>query len=540
MESVFGIKGFRLSQEGVCNANMHGRDIICIMPTGGGKSLTYQLPATLMPGCTLVFSPLVALIRDQDLHLQEKQIECLTFTAKMHKAEITEGYNRLRDATGKEVKLCYVTPERLAQSDEFRSIIKAMVAANKLARIVIDEAHCISQLGRDYRPQYKQLADLRKLCPRVPILALSATCPPDVLRDLIAILGLRPVTNGAAAEPRCTVLFTSPLYRQNLHYKVLPKSSDHAVVVREMVKYLLERHPNETGIVYCLSRNDAANIAKNLIEESQGRIKTGVYHAEIDDKAKKDLHESWLSGKVKVVCATTAFGLGINKENVRFVLHHSVQITRTFYQESGRAGRDGKDADCILYYRLLDALRTPGMKANTDWQQQGMMSGPCMIKFSLNLKECRKLQFTKHVSSSVQHFSSSDSPWAEDKTPCGHCDNCLRDPASVVEKDVTAEAKSVLAVARALASKNTKATAVQLARTARGNGELAKLLNITRGNKVTLSTHVCPIRRSPHFFTQSLSGRIARRTRRSSSRTCSSKDTWKNSPRKTNTPCRYT
>ncbi|KAH9029421.1 P-loop containing nucleoside triphosphate hydrolase protein [Lactarius pseudohatsudake] len=486
MESVFGIKSFRLAQEGVCNASMDGRDVICIMPTGGGKSLTYQLPATLMPGCTLVVSPLVALIKDQNLHLQERRIECLTFTAKMPQAKITEGYDRLRatvkgsDPTEKEVKLCYVTPERLAKSDGFRSIVKAMVAANKLARIVIDEAHCISQLGRDFRPHYKQLADLRTLCPQVPILALSATCPPDVLRDLIAILGLRPLTNGTAAKPLGTVLFTSPLYRKNLQYKVLPKASDRVGAVRDMVKYILDRHPNETGIIYCLSRADAERVADQLCGESHGRIKTGIYHAEIDDKAKEDLHESWLSGEVKVVCATTAFGLGINKANVRFVLHHSMpKSLETFYQESGRAGRDGRDADCILYYRLLDALRTPGMKSDADWQQQDAHS---MIKFCLDLTECRKMKFTKHVS-----LLSTEKQTIVTLTTTTGISLRQTSPGPKTTRRADIATTRVLTVARALASRNTNFTAVQLARTARGNDKLARSLNLTRGDQVTLS-----------------------------------------------------
>jgi len=159
MRKVFGIENFRLAQEGVCNANMDGRDIICIMPTGAGKSLTYQLPATLTPGCTLVISPLVSLMRDQLLHLQENQIEGLMFTASMTAAQMSEAYSRLtatatgkgKDSTRKEVKICYVTPERIGKSSKFKSVLGTMVAAKKLARIVIDEAHCVSTQGHDYR-----------------------------------------------------------------------------------------------------------------------------------------------------------------------------------------------------------------------------------------------------------------------------------------------------------------------------------------------------------------------------------------------------
>ncbi|KAI0302808.1 P-loop containing nucleoside triphosphate hydrolase protein, partial [Multifurca ochricompacta] len=477
MRKVFGIENFRLAQEGFCNANMDGRDAICIMPTGGGKSLTYQLPATLMPGCTLVISPLVSLMKDQMLHLQENRIEGLMFTASMSNAEKVEAYDRLNATAmgndpAREVKLCYVTPERIGKSKKFMSVVGTMVTAKKLARIVIDEAHCVSQLGHDYRPDYKQLASLRMLYPHVPILALSATCPPVVLRDLIATLRLPPLTDGRGAASHGTVLFTSPLYRKNLHYKVLPKPPGSARLMRDMVKYILEHHPNQSGIVYCLSRADSERVAADLDSVSQGRIKTGVYHAEINDKAKEELHESWRRGRVKVVCATIAFGLGIDKADVRFVLHHSKSV-ETFYQESGRAGRDGRDADCIMYYRLQDALRTPGILSDPDWQRQ--VHG--MAKFCLDLQGCRKLEY----------FSSFDSTWAEDNSRCGHCDNCTRDPASVVQSDVTLDAKRVLAVARILHSRKIKVTAAQLALTTRGAGPQSKLLQLAPGDKVTLS-----------------------------------------------------
>ncbi|KAI0259713.1 P-loop containing nucleoside triphosphate hydrolase protein [Gloeopeniophorella convolvens] len=484
MERIFGIKSFRLAQEGACNANMDGRDIVCIMPTGGGKSLTYQLPATLMPGCTLVVSPLISLMKDQIFHLREQNIEALMLSGGMSKSELAEATQRLiatatgTDHTRKEVKLCYVTPERIAKSNQFMSLVSKLHEAGKLARIVIDEAHCVSQWGHDYRPDYKGLSKLRMLYPNVPILALSATCPPIVLRDLLAILRLRPITDGRAADGIGTVQFTSPLYRKNLHYKVLPKPSASTDAMTKMVNFILACHPDDTGIVYCLTRADAENVAEELHNVSQAQIKTGVYHAEVSEGAKEELHEAWRKGTIKVVCATIAFGLGIDKADVRFVLHHSISKSiETFYQESGRAGRDGNDADCILYYRLQDAFRVPGMVSD----QHAEKKMHDMVRFCLDMQGCRKLEFAKYFS------SASSASWAEDNARCGHCDNCTRDPTRITQIDATRDAQRVLAVCRALHARKTKVSAAQLADTARGVGAMAKTITIEPNGRVSLS-----------------------------------------------------
>ncbi|KNZ74262.1 ATP-dependent DNA helicase Q-like 2 [Termitomyces sp. J132] len=408
MMDVFGIGNFRLCQEGVCNANMDGRDIVCVMPTGGGKSLTYQLPALLQPGCTVVISPLLSLITDQILHLQESGVQAVKITSATSKQESFEITQRLTALAGRkvtsrdeEIKLCYVTPERIAKSKTFVSLLQKLDASQQLARFVIDEAHCVSQLGHDFRPDYAKLHVLRKLFPHVPIMALSATCPPKVLDNLISTLGLGKVEDGKNAPPRGTVYFTAPLYRKNLHYSVVPKLAKSSEVLQAMTTYILDHHADHSGIVYCLSKKDAETVAQGLREISGGRIKTGVYHADRHDGDKEGLHLAWRNGTVKVVCATIgeldiSFGLGIDKADVRFVLHHSISKSlEGFYQESGRAGRDGKDSDCVLYYRPQDGMTLSSMVAG---EKEGTDKLYAMLKFAQNLDECRKTQFANYFS----------------------------------------------------------------------------------------------------------------------------------------------
>ncbi|KAJ6604511.1 ATP-dependent DNA helicase [Mycena vulgaris] len=484
MKKVFGINNFRLCQQGVCNANMDGRDIVCVMPTGGGKSLTYQLPALMNPGCTLVVSPLIALISDQIMHLREAGVEAVKLTGTTPKQESRDIHNRLlamanNRRSPQDIKLCYVTvsigsvcilpphppqPEKIAKSKSFVALLQKLVDGGQLARIVIDEAHCVSQLGHDFRPDYQKLHILRQNFPRVPIMALSATCPPKVLEDLLRTLGMKPVVDGNNAKPNATVYFSAPLYRKNLHYTILSKPSSAVAAITAMKDYILEHHPNQSGIVYCFTRKDAERVAEGLLNQSEGKIKTGVYHAERKDNDKETLHKQWRKGAIQVVCATIAFGLG----STRATSASSPSRWTAIIKSPAELGATATDSDCVLYYRPADFSHLSAMMAS---ERGGASKLHDMLNFAQDLVECRKIGFAKYFSHSSQVSMSS---WTTEDSnalaPCGHCDNCTRAPDSFERRDVTFEAWQILKVADAVQHTGGQLTLTMLADLVRGNG----------------------------------------------------------------------
>lgn len=335
---IFGIGSFRLCQEAVCHAVMDRRDIIVVMPTGAGKSLCYQLPSLLGDSMYLVISPLIALMTDQVMHLRERQIPCALLSSTVPRDEAQVIMRQVR--TGVDMpRLLYVTPERVVKSKQLLAALQQAYEAGRLARIVVDEAHCCSMMGHDYRPDYNKLSLCRKLFPQTPIMGLSATLGKSTLQDILQILGLRGTTDPSQARSRRTVYFRAPLHRPNLYYRVLARPSSTVASQEQIVSYILAHHADQSGIVYCLSRKDTHTLARALAQQSHGRIRTGVYHSDLDEDEKQSVHKQWRTGDISVVCATIAFGMGIDKGNVRFVIHACISKSLDgYYQETGRAG----------------------------------------------------------------------------------------------------------------------------------------------------------------------------------------------------------
>ncbi|MBM4364363.1 MAG: ATP-dependent DNA helicase RecQ, partial [Deltaproteobacteria bacterium] len=334
LEATFGYRAFRPGQEAIISAVLAGRDCLGVMPTGAGKSLTYQLPARLLGGTTLVVSPLIALMKDQVDALRELGFRATYLNSTV---EPEERARRVAALERGELELVYAAPEGLEAS------VGAALRRVRLSLIAVDEAHCISQWGHDFRPAYRNLVGLRDRFPGAPLLALTATATSEVVTDIAEQLGMR--------EPST---YRGSFFRPNLRLAAYRKGGDRGLDLRSSITSLVAARRREGGIVYTLSRKAAESTAEHL---RGAGIRARAYHAGLPAEERSEVQDAFRDDDLSVVVATVAFGMGIDKSNVRYVIHRDMpRSVESYYQEIGRAGRDGVDSDCVLFYSWADVM----------------------------------------------------------------------------------------------------------------------------------------------------------------------------------------
>jgi ATP-dependent DNA helicase RecQ len=408
LKQYFGFTSFRPLQEEIIRDALAGKDVFALLPTGGGKSLCFQLPAMVQPGLTVVVSPLIALMKDQVDAMQAGGIPATFLNSSLAQGESRA---RLRGLHNGEFRLLYVAPERLMLSGFLSDLQRWNVRL-----LAVDEAHCISEWGHDFRPEYRQLAELRKLFPETPMMALTATATERVRADIVKLLELR--------EPRC---YVASFNRPNLTYRVLAKNKPY-----DQVLEFVRARPKDSGIVYCQSRKSAESVARRLNEDG---VKARPYHAGLTPKERSEHQELFLRDDVRVICATIAFGMGINKPNVRFVIHYDLpKNIEGYYQETGRAGRDGLPGECVLLFSAGDVIKQTQFideKPDPKEQQIAREQLQKMVHYA-ECSGCRRREllayFGEDWSAGLRHGESAQSHRAvpEAGAPnCGACDNCL-------------------------------------------------------------------------------------------------------------------
>ncbi|KAI1711382.1 DEAD/DEAH box helicase domain-containing protein [Ditylenchus destructor] len=397
LRHTFGLTEYRPLQLSAMNIVLSGLDCLLIMSTGGGKSLCYQLPAVFSKGITLVVSPLLSLIEDQIIHLEKLGVHAVTLNQNSTKEEVKSIHDALTDPKSS-LRILYVTPEKLAKSKRIMNKLEKCAEMKILKLIAIDEIHCVSQWGHDFRPDYKFLNILKRQFKGVPILGLTATATANVLEDVKATIGIQGATTLRAS-----------FNRPNLFYEVRPKPAGQKETLEELARVIRQEFAKESGIIYCFSRKECEEVAQDLRKNG---IKAAYYHAYLEADQRRKVHEKWLSGECTVIVATVAFGMGIDKPDVRFVIHHSLaKSMENYYQESGRAGRDGKPAKCILYYKLADVFRQSTMVCA---EKTGVSNLYSMLTYAVKPTQCRRVCISSHF----------DESW--DDTWCNQmCDFCV-------------------------------------------------------------------------------------------------------------------
>nr|CAI21096.1 novel protein similar to vertebrate RecQ protein-like DNA helicase Q1-like (RECQL) [Danio rerio] len=452
--NIFQLSKFRPLQRAAINLSMSGKDLFLVMPTGRGKSLCYQLPALCSKGFTLVIAPLVSLMEDQLMYLQSVNVPAVTLNASSSKEDSKRILAGMTDKNSP-FKLLYVTPEKIAKSKLLMSKLEKAFNMGLLARIAVDEVHCCSQWGHDFRPDYKLLGILKRQFPNVPLIGLTATATSNVLKDCQKILCVQ--------EP---VTLTAPFNRPNLYYEV--RFKDNEDCTDQIASLIRGRYKNQSGIVYVFSQKDAEVVATELQKRD---IVAQPYHANMEPSHKSLVHQRWSSKKIQVVVATVAFGMGIDKADVRFVIHHTISKSiENYYQESGRAGRDDSPADCIVFFGFMDIFRISTMVVMENTGQQKLHN---MVAYCQNSSRCRRAMMAIHF----------DEVWNDEE--CNEmCDVC-RHGNDYITMDITQHARDVLHIVELASSMDEKLTPLKVCDAWLGKGpakqrKMIKLTSLSR------------------------------------------------------------
>ncbi|UJR38488.1 hypothetical protein I4U23_031156 [Adineta vaga] len=459
--ALFGLRKFRSNQQEAVNCALERRyHLFVLMPTGGGKSLCYQLPAVLDHGVTFVVSPLRSLILDQTQKLSSLGIPCAALTGDRTPAEVSAIYAKCY-APEPKLKLVYITPEKIGQSDQVNKLFSHLYMKNNLARFVIDEAHCISDWGHDFRPDYVKIGTLRERYPNIPFTLLTATATPRVQRDMLHQMKI---------ERHLSKLFIQSFNRSNLVYKCFTKGKTDGALARTVQLCLSEQFVGLCGIVYCFSRAECERSAQYL---SKSGVTAQAYHAGLEDQERANVQTQWANDEYQVICATIAFGMGIDKPNVRFVIHLSMpKSIEGYYQESGRAGRDGEQAYCYLFYCYQDLVKTKRLimteqspNAIRDAKKVRLDNLHRVYAYCLNNVDCRRTLLLEYFGE--QYLSSQCKKHVETR-----CDNCCS-VAQTKLVDFTQLSKQILALVDQLTQNMRTATLNQVIDILKGSKQRA-------------------------------------------------------------------